>query len=226
MYDDVTLRVTMGIDILGWLQTLPAELIYIAVFFIVGIGSIGIPSPIQAAVAGAAFLASQNVGNPWIVWGVAALGSMIGALIGYNAGLSHGHKLLTGLEKLYPKHINPKTARVAEKAFRRHGVKTIFLGRALTGFFRVFSGPIAGSLKMSAGKFHFANITSAIFWCGLTVWIVYFFGIIADQWLDQLSWVAFLVAMIVGVVVSMVFQKQFMAFVEDEPAVEQDASRK
>jgi membrane protein DedA with SNARE-associated domain len=205
----------MHIDVIGWLHTLPPEVVYIAVFLIVGVESIGVPLPGEVTLVGAALLASQNIANPWIIWLVGAAGAIIGDSIGYFVGNTRGQWLLKVLGKWFPKHVNPKTTKLAEKAFHKYGAKTVFFGRFIA-FLRIFAGPIAGILKMPYQKFLLANASGAIVWSGITVWGVYFFGVIAEKWLARLSWVALVVTIVLGTILSMVFTKRLEAYLEKE----------
>lgn len=200
-------------DIMAWLHSLPPEIIYAIVFLIVGVESLGVPFPGEVTLMSAALLASQGIADPWVICIAAAAGAIIGDSIGYYIGFTHGHKLLRALSKRYPRYINPQTIKLAESAFSRHGVKTVFFGRFIATL-RILAGPLAGVLKMPYRQFLLANTSGGIVWAGVTVWVVYFFGVVAEKWLHNLSWVALGVIVIFGIIFSLFFRKRFEAYLE------------
>lgn len=197
----------MEIDIIGWLHTLPSFVIYVTVLLVVGVESLGVPLPGEITLMSAALLASKQVANPWVIWAVGATGAVVGDSIGYYIGLTHGHRLLNKMNKWFPRHVNEHTIHLAKTAFHRHGLKTVFFGR-FVAILRIFAGPLAGMLKMPYEKFLVANATGGIVWSGLAVWVVYYLGIIAEQWFSRFSWIALGVALVIGTVFSMMLRKQ------------------
>lgn len=132
---------------MSWLHTLPPEAIYAAVLFIVGLESLGVPLPGEITLMSASVLASQNIANPWLIWCAGATGAIVGDSIGYFIGHTYGRKFLKITGKLFPKHINRSTIRLAEDIFRRYGAWTVFVGR-FVAILRIFAGPLAGILNM------------------------------------------------------------------------------
>jgi len=64
-----------------------------------------------------------------------------------------------------------------------------------------------------------ANATGAIFWAGGTTAVVYYLGLAAEKWLSRFSWVALLLAVVVGVVFTLVMKERTakaIAALEDE----------
>jgi len=208
----------MHIDVIGWLYALPPEFIYFTVLLVVGVESLGVPLPGELTLTSAALLASQNVANPWIIWAAGATGAIVGDSIGYYIGHTWGYGLLGILGRLFPGHINPRSIKLVESVFRQHGAKTVFLGR-FVAILRIFAGPLAGILKMPYGRFLRANAFGGMVWSGIVVWVVYFLGIIAEQWLHLLSWITLIAGLLLGTLTSIVFRARVNAYLEKHHAV-------
>lgn len=203
----------MNIDVIGWLHTLPPEAVYAAVFFVVGIESLGVALPGELTLMTAALIAGHGLVNPWLVWGAGASGAIIGDSIGYFIGHTQGRRFLGLLGKLFPKHVNPPTIKLAEAIFRRHGSKTVFFGR-FVALLRILAGPLAGILHMPYQKFLLANASGGLVWSGITVWTVYFLGVVSEGWLHRLSWVGLVVVLLVGFVSSLVFRSRLEEYLK------------
>lgn len=199
---------------ISWLHTLPPEMIYAAVLLVVGIESLGIPLPGELTLMSAALLASHNIANPWIIWAFGAAGAIIGDSIGYYIGHTQGYRMLKSLSKWLPKHVNPRSIKLAENIFERHGAKTVFLGRFIA-ILRILAGPLAGILKMPYRRFLLANASGGIVWSGLVVWIVYFVGVVAEKWLHRLSWIFLIVGLLLGTLLSLIFRRRIEKYLED-----------
>jgi membrane protein DedA with SNARE-associated domain len=211
----------MHIDIIGWLHTLPPEAIYAAVLLVVGVESLGVPLPGELILMSAALLASQNVADPWIIWSVGALGAITGDSIGYYIGHTQGDKLLKTLSRWFPKHVNPRTIKLSESVFHRHGAKTVFFGR-FVAILRILAGPLAGILRMPYRRFLLANAAGGIVWSGIVVWVVYFLGVVAEQWLHRLSWIALVIGLLLGILSSVIFRRRLEAYLEKQDTTSTD----
>lgn len=211
----------MHIDVLAWLYALPPMVIYVAVLLVVGTESLGVPLPGELTLTSAALLSSQGIANPWIIWAAGATGAIVGDSIGYYIGREQGYRLLRFLERLFPRHINSRSIKLAESVFHEHGVKTVFFGR-FVAILRILAGPLAGILKMPYGQFLRANATGGIVWSGSVVWVVYFLGIIAEQWMHVFSWAVLIVGLVLGAVTSMVFRARVDAYLEKHHAVSKE----
>ena len=94
----------------------------------------------------------------------------------------------------------------------------MFFGRFIA-LLRIFAGPLAGALKMPYRKFLVANATGAVVWAGGTTAVVYYLGLAAEKWLSRFSWVALVVAVVIGVVFTLVMKERTgkaIAALEDE----------
>lgn len=204
-----------GAGIISWLHTVPPEVVYGLVLFVVGLESLGVPLPGELTVMTGALLASRGVTNPFLVAACAATGAIVGDSIGYYIGHRYGHKLLDRLSKWFPRHFNERTIALAEKAFHKWGVWTVFFGRFIA-LLRIFAGPIAGMLKMPYRRFLLANASGGIIWASSVTCIVYFLGVVAEKWLHEASWLALLFTLLVGTIGMIFFTRRFEAYIDKD----------
>ncbi len=104
-----------------------------------------------------------------LIW-YAAIGAIIGDIVSYYLG-KHGKKLFKPTSRIF----KSSYIEMGEKFFKKHGPKSIFLGRFLA-IIRPNISFIAGLFKMDVKKFYFYNITSAFLWALLYLTIGYFIG--------------------------------------------------
>lgn len=204
-----------GAELTHWLHTIPPEAVYGLILFIVSLESLGVPLPGELTVMTGALLASDGITNPFLVAIFAATGAIAGDSIGYYIGYHYGDKLLATLGRWFPRHFNSKTISLAERAFDRWGVWTVFFGRFIA-FLRIFAGPIAGSLKMPYRRFLAANASGGITWAFAVTFFVYYVGIAAEQWLHRLSWIGLIAALVIGTAVMYVFTRRLESYINDK----------
>ncbi len=181
------------------LESIPPLTVYLTVGIIIGLESLGIPLPGEIALVSAAVLASQNVGISPVWVGVAAIaGAIVGDSIGYTIGRKFGMTLFEKLGARFPKHFGTGHVALAKQLFGRWGVWTVFFGRFIA-LLRILAGPLAGALRMRYPHFLAANASGAICWAGGTTAVVYFLGLAAEKWLSRFSWVALVVAVVIGI---------------------------
>lgn len=196
-------------DVDAFLQTIPPFAVYVVVGVIIGLESLGIPLPGEIALVSAALLASRHTLdiNPVGVAGAAIAGAIIGDTIGYSIGHRFGMGLFERLGKRFPKHFGPGHVALAKQLFSRWGVWAVFFGRFIA-LLRIFAGPLAGALKMRYPHFLAANASGALFWAGGTTAVVYYLGLAAEKWLSRFSWVALLIAVVIGVIATLVLKER------------------
>lgn len=208
----------MNVDSL--LQTIPPLAVYLVVGVVIGMESLGIPLPGEIALVSAALLASRHTLdiNPVAVGAAATIGAIVGDTIGYSIGHRYGMGLFERLGRRFPKHFGPGHVALAKQIFARWGVWAVFFGRFIA-LLRMFAGPLAGALKMRYSHFLAANATGAVFWAGGTTAVVYYLGLAAEKWLSRFSWVALVVAVVVGVIFTLLMKERTaraIAKLEDE----------
>lgn len=181
-----------------WLSAIPPIVLYLVVFAVVGVESLGIPVPGEVVLIGASLLASQGHATVWWVGAAGIAGAIVGDSIGFAIGRRHGERLFAVLGRRFPRHAGPVQLGAARRAFERYGVWAVFIGRFIA-LLRIFAGPLAGSLHMHYRRFLLANATGGIVWAGGVTAIVYTVGIVAKPWIDRFSYVALAVAVVGGI---------------------------
>lgn len=202
------------------LQSVPPLAVYAIVGVVIGLESLGIPLPGEIALVSAALLSSRHTLDisPVGVGAAATLGAIIGDTIGYTIGRRFGMSLFERLGKRFPKHFGPGHVALAKQLFARWGVWAVFVGRFIA-LLRIFAGPLAGALHMRYWKFLAANATGGLCWAGGTTAVVYYLGLAAEKWLSRFSWIALVVAIVIGVVVTMLLRERtsrMISELEDE----------
>ena len=208
----------MNVDAI--LQTIPPLAVYLVVGAIIGVESLGIPLPGEIALVSAALLASRHTLdiNPVAVGAAATIGAIVGDSIGYSIGRRFGMSLFERLGDRFPKHFGPGHVALAKRLFARWGVWAVFIGRFIA-LLRIFAGPLAGALKMRYAQFLAANASGGLLWAGGTTAVVYYAGLAAERWLSRFSWIALVVAVLVGVGMTLLLRERtsrLIAELEDE----------
>jgi len=147
----------------------------VLLFLAVAIESAGIPLPGETALVTAAVLSASGRLHHSIVLVivVAAAGAIVGDNIGYWIGREGGRQLL---EKWGPiaRHAE-KVLPPAERFFRKHGSKTVFIGRFIA-VLRVTAAWLAGISRMRWWKFFAWNAAGGICWATLVGVVAYYAG--------------------------------------------------
>ena len=144
-----------------WLVDLFARYGYAVVFVGVFLENTGLPVPGETALlAGAALSQFGRLELPWVVVTAAS-----GAILGDNLGFLIGRRYGRGLIERYGAHVGLTRARLDEfdRFFLRHGGRTIFIARFITGL-RVFGALLAGASGLRWPIFLFYNAAGAVAW--------------------------------------------------------------
>jgi membrane-associated protein len=139
---------------------------------IIGLESMGIPSPGETALVAAAVLASQGKLQIWLVLAIGIGSAIIGDNIGYLLGRRFGRELLEAPGPLRRHRV--RALEIGDGFFKRHGPKTVFLGRWIVAI-RVATAWLAGINDMGIGTFFLWNASGAITW-GLTYGLAGYYG--------------------------------------------------
>jgi membrane protein DedA with SNARE-associated domain len=191
------------------LHSIPPLAVYLVVGGVVGIESLGVPLPGEIVLVSAALMSSHHdlAVNPVGVGAAAVLGAVIGDSIGYTIGRRFGMPLFERLGRRFPKHFGPGHVALAERLFNRWGVRAVFFGRFIA-LLRIFAGPLAGALKMPYPRFLAANVSGGICWAGGTTALVYFAGMAAERWMERFSWIALVIAVVVGATAAILLRER------------------
>ena len=131
---------------------------------------VGVVVPGGVVIMLAGFLSAQgylNFGD--LIW-FAAIGAILGDGLSYYLG-TRGTKLFRAENKLLKlSHLER-----GEQFFKKHGNKSIFLGRFI-GPIRSIVPFVAGLAKMNKWSFLLWNVTSAFLWAATYLLLGYFFG--------------------------------------------------
>lgn len=145
----------------SWLLDLFARYGYWVVFVGVMLENAGLPVPGETAlVAGGALAHLGRLSFTWVV-----IIAMCGAILGDNLGFLIGRH---GGRALAERHgwrvgLTPARLTLFDQFFERHGARTVFIARFVTGL-RVFGAVLAGASGLRWPKFLFYNATGAIVW--------------------------------------------------------------
>jgi membrane-associated protein len=139
---------------------------------IIGLESMGIPSPGETALVLAAVLASQGKLQIELVIIIGVASAIIGDNLGYGLGRRVGRDVLEKPGPLYHRRLRLISA--GDRFFDKHGPKAVFLARWVA-LIRVAAAWLAGINHMPFRQFFFWNALGAITW-GTTFGLVGYFG--------------------------------------------------
>src|SRR5450755_1921786 len=158
----ITLAAIFGISSqLGYL--LPA---------IIGLESLGVPSPGETALVAAAVLASQGKLQIWLVLVIGIASAIVGDNTGYLLGRRFGREVLEAAGPFRARRV--KLIALGDRFFARHGPKAVFFARWIA-LVRFAAAWLAGINEMRFRQFFFWNALGGISW-GLTYGLVGYFA--------------------------------------------------
>lgn len=143
---------------------------------------LGLIVPGESLVLITGFLASQGALDLDALIITVAIGAALGDNIGYEFGKRLGRPWLLHHGARFG--LNEERLNRSEGFFRRHGGKSVFLGR-FVGFARALVPFIAGSARMRYTIFLVYNALGAALWASLVVLLGYFGGKLAGRWLGR-----------------------------------------
>jgi membrane protein DedA with SNARE-associated domain len=146
----------------AWLLDLFARYGYAVVFGGVFLENTGLPVPGETALLAGAALAHFGQLSLFRVIATAIAGATLGDNLGFFIGRRGGR----GIAERHGWRVGLTRARLAEfdRFFDRHGPKTVFAARFVTGL-RVVGAVLAGASGMAWPVFLFYNATGAVVWC-------------------------------------------------------------
>jgi membrane protein DedA with SNARE-associated domain len=139
---------------------------------IIGLESMGVPSPGETALVLAAVLASQGKLQIELVIAIGVASAIIGDNIGYLLGRRFGREVLVA-KGPFRKH-RERAIAAGDRYFERHGPKTVFVARWIA-LVRFAAAWLAGINKMAFRQFFFWNALGGITW-GITYGLVGYYG--------------------------------------------------
>ena len=163
--------------------TLIEDHLYLGVFLAALIETIIPPIPTMAVFPTAGFIAAQNgLGLPelFLLGILGGLGASIGSTVIYLIALKLGRTAL--LKYLKYVKVSEKKLTKVEQWFQKYGDKAVLFGRMIPVFREMVSIP-AGLLKMKISKFLAYTILGSCGWSMTLIFIGYYFGIAAVEFL-------------------------------------------
>jgi membrane protein DedA with SNARE-associated domain len=139
---------------------------------IIGLESMGVPSPGETALVAAAVLASQGKLQIWLVILIGVSSAILGDNAGYWLGRRLGREVLEARGPLRGHRIRAIDA--GDRFFERHGPKAVFFARWIA-LVRFAAAWLAGINEMRFRDFFFWNALGGISW-GVTYGLVGYYG--------------------------------------------------
>ena len=139
---------------------------------IIGLESMGVPSPGETALVLAAVLASQGKLQIWLVILIGVVSAIVGDNLGYLLGRKLGREVLIARGPLHEHR--RRAIEAGDRFFARHGPKAVFIARWIA-LVRFAAAWLAGIDRMPFRQFFFWNALGGITW-GITFGLVGYFG--------------------------------------------------
>jgi len=183
-----------------WIVDLFAQYGYSVVFLGVFLENTGLPVPGETMLlAGAALAHYGPLKLQWVV--LTAIG---GATLGDNLGFFIGRRYGRGLVERYGRHIGFTPARLAQfdRFFQKHGGRTVFIARFITGL-RVVGAVLAGASGLRWPMFLVYNAAGAVVWSTVIACAGYFLAYSWDtleRWVGRSGLIAFALVVAIGVI--------------------------
>ena len=151
---------------------------YIILFFGVMLENASLPVPGETILIIASFYTHSHQGtghlNLSYVIGLATIGCILGDNISFYLGRRLGRRFITQYGRYF--FITPHRLNQVELFFQRHGDKTIFLQRWITGV-RVIGALVAGTTQMPWSRFLLFNCLGAVTWVTAISLLTFLFAV-------------------------------------------------
>ena len=141
---------------------------------LVGLESMGVPSPGETALVLACVMASQGKLQIELVIAIAAASAIVGDNVGYWIGRKAGRGVLTAPRGPFH-HRRVALIAYGDRFFAKHGARAVFLGRWVA-LVRVTAAWMAGMNHMPFRTFFFWNALGGISWALGVGLVAYFAG--------------------------------------------------
>jgi membrane protein DedA with SNARE-associated domain len=173
-----------------WIVDLFARYGYGVVFVGVFLENAGVPVPGETALLAGAALA--HFGRLSLGWVIAA--AIAGATLGDNLGFLVGRRGGRTLAERYGRRVGLTRKRLDQfdRFFERHGGRTVFIARFITGL-RVFGAVLAGASGLRWPTFLFYNAAGAVVWATAVAIAGYMLGEswdVLERWVGRSSVIA------------------------------------
>jgi len=193
---------------------------YLILFFGVMLENASLPVPGETILIIAAFYSHSSHGqahlNLGYVIGLASVGCILGDNISFYLGRRLGRPFIQQYGKYF--FITPQRLEQVELFFERHGDKTIFLQRWVTGV-RVIGALVAGTTQMPWSRFLVFNCLGAVTWVTAISVLAYLFAVnlpVLLMILSRSGWT--LLAVVVGLGLILYLKRRFQMARQAPPA--------
>lgn len=183
--------------ILDWISRHPlaAGVVIFLIAFLDALLIVGVAVPASPLLFAVGTLVGLGYLDPWYALICAAAGAFCGDGVSYLAGRRYGDNL----RQRWPFAQNPEWLERGDRSFRRHGMKSLVIGR-FVGAIRPFIPAIAGMVRMPAPKYAAATALASLLWA---------LAFLAPGWLlgaslDLVAAVAGRLAIVIGLVLLLV----------------------
>ena len=166
-----------------WILALFARYGYAVVFGGVFLENTGLPVPGETMLLAGAALAQAGRLSLLAVVLVAIAGATLGDNLGFFLGRHGGRRLIERFGARVG--LTPPRLAAFDLFFARHGARTVFLARFITGL-RVVGAVMAGASGLPWRTFLFYNAAGAVVWCTLVAAAGYF---LAHSWVTLERWI-------------------------------------
>jgi membrane protein DedA with SNARE-associated domain len=170
---------------------------------LIGLESLGVPSPGETALVLAAVLASQGKLNIILVIAIAAASAIIGDNIGYLLGRHFGREVLEARGPLHERRA--RVIAIGDRYFEKHGAKTVFIGRWIA-LIRFATAWLAGINGMPLPTFFAWNAMGGITWA-VTYGVAGYYGGNAVAHVMERVGIVAAVVLAVAVIAGLVYVK-------------------
>jgi membrane protein DedA with SNARE-associated domain len=201
---------------LGNLLLLIGQYGYLVVFFGVMLESAGVPLPGETVLITAGVLVHRGVLDFGDALFFGILGAVVGDQIGYWVGRFGGRPFVLRWGKYA--FIAPERLERAERFFARHGGKTVFLARFITGL-RVFGALVAGISRMPWSKFALYNVLGGTAWATAAVSLGYLLWAsigLVEHWVGRFS-ILLVAALVLAVLLRWAYRKAMRTRRDENP---------
>jgi len=183
----------------SWLTDLFARYGYFVVFFGVLLENAGVPVPGETILLAGAVLARLGHLSIVSVVSIAVVGAVLGDNVGFLIGRRGGRRLLESHGRLLG--LTKARLQQFDAFFARHGAKTVFIARFVTGL-RVVGAVLAGASTLPWGTFLVFNAAGAVAWACTFGAVGYALGYsweTIERWIGHLGLVLLVIVAVVAV---------------------------
>jgi len=195
-----------------WITTWIATYGYVAIFFLLMLGIVGLPIPDETIMVYCGFLISKGTLNPVGVAIAAVAGSWCGITVSYFLGRTLGVGVVHRFGKYM--HVTDERLEKVNEWFRKAGHWTLFIGYYIAGV-RHFTALVAGTSRLNFGTFALYAWSGGLVWVGIFLTLGYYLGekwqVIADAIHRDLLWASLVLLGLVGIVLLIRWKRRKIA---------------